>query len=209
MMARGHLFFLLNLQIMKTRRHSKRGGGYGFGGSLLDGSSSNSGNTLWKSDTGSDCGSSTARGGNGFTGGRRRRLQGGQLVPPTPQSDSTSSVGGRRRRLQGGQLVPPDTSDAPKDVLNALKTTGGRRRRHKGGQDASAVPPPPPAAGGLFSQLASTVKSTVGARRRKGGKSRRRYKGGGHDLAQNVPRANYSFQGEGTRGLADWAHDTY
>lgn len=180
MMAHGHLFFLLNLQIMKTRRHSKRGGGYGFGGSLLDGSSSNSGNTLWKADTGSDCGTGTARGGNGFTGGKRRRLQGGQISPDAMASLSSETT--------------------------TQKPIGGRRRRHKGGQDASV---PPPGAGGLFSQLASTVKSTVGARRRKGGKSRRRYKGGGHDLAQNVPRANYSFQGEGTRGLVDWAHDTY
>jgi hypothetical protein len=154
-MARGHLFFLLNLQIMKTRRRSlsrKRGGGYGFDGSLLDGSSSNSGNTLWKADTGSDCGASTSRGGNGFTGGKRRRLKGGQV-------NLDESTG------------PSPVSLSP-DVAKSLKTMGGRRRR-------------------------------------KGGKSRRRHKGGGADLAQNVPRANYSFQGQGTRGLVDWAHDTY
>ena len=151
MMVRGHLFFLLNLQIMKTRKHSKRGGGYGFGGSLLDGSSSNSGNTLWKSDTGTDCSTSTARAGNGFAGGRRRRHKGGQ-VDASPSQPQTISP----------------------DVAATLKSIGGRRRKYKGK-----------------------------------GKSRRRYKGGGHDLAQNVPRANYSFQGEGTKGLVDWAHDTY
>lgn len=159
-MTPGHLFFLLNLQIMKTRRHSlskKRGGGYGFGGSILDGSSSNSANVKWDSDTGKDCGAGTDRGGNGFVGGKRRRHRGGQVDDSTEEKPP----------------APPTLSPDVQRTLKSIATSGGRRRR--------------------------------------GGKSRRtrrKYKGGG-DLAQNVPRANYSFQGDGTKGLVDYARDTY
>jgi hypothetical protein len=67
------------------RRTVKRGGGYGFGGSLLSNvGGPNAGNPQWNYNMGSDCGADLqGRGGNNnMSGGRRRR----------------KTVAGRRRR---------------------------------------------------------------------------------------------------------------
>ena len=60
----------------RTRKHSRRGGGYGFGGSILsDAGGANAGNVQWNPDTSQDCGIDAYRGGNGaFAGGVRNDL---------------------------------------------------------------------------------------------------------------------------------------
>jgi hypothetical protein len=117
----------------KTRRNVKRGGGYGFGGSILgDAGGSNAGNAKWTSDTSTDCAVNATRGGSR----RRRRHRGGQV-----NSSLTFSRG--------------------------QNATGGKRSRHR----------------------------------------RRRHRGGG--LAQNIPRANYSFGGDGVAGMINWKPDSY
>jgi hypothetical protein len=51
----------------------KRGGGYGFGGSVLSNvGGPNAGNAVWDSDTGKDCGVAGRGGNNTLAGGRRR-----------------------------------------------------------------------------------------------------------------------------------------
>ena len=59
------------------RRRSRRGGGYGFGGSILtDPGRPNAGNSLWNNQGGSDCGAGLeGRGGKNQMGGRRRRVK--------------------------------------------------------------------------------------------------------------------------------------
>lgn len=73
------------------RRTVKRGGGYGFGGSILsDAGSPNAGNSLWNNQAGSECGAGLeGRGGNNKTGGRRR----------------VKTAGRRRRSRRGGSLA--------------------------------------------------------------------------------------------------------
>ena len=77
------------------RRTAKRGGGYGFGGSVLsDVGGPNAGNALWDSDTGKDCGVAGRGGNNTLAGGRRRRRGKGK-----------KTVAGRRRKHRGGALA--------------------------------------------------------------------------------------------------------
>ena len=75
----------------RRRRLTKRGGGYGFGGSILSNAGGpNAGNVQWNSHMGSDCGSDLqGRGGNNVTGGRRRHKK----------------TAGRRRKHRGGSVV--------------------------------------------------------------------------------------------------------
>ena len=76
---------------MKTRKQ-RRGGGYGFGGSIL-GSNANSagaGHAQWNS-TGGECGSAARGGNNTLAGGRRRRRN--------------SKLRRGRRTLKGGMLA--------------------------------------------------------------------------------------------------------
>jgi len=80
---------------VKRRRH--RGGGYGFGGSILDNvAGAGAGNVDWKS-TGGECGSAGRGGNNTLAGGRRRRrtLRGGSSCSG---GDAQEVMGGRRRR---------------------------------------------------------------------------------------------------------------
>jgi hypothetical protein len=76
----------------RRRRLTKRGGGYGFGGSILsDAGRPNAGNSLWNNQAGSDCGAGLqGRGGNNQAGGRRRRH---------------AKTAGRRRSRRGGGLA--------------------------------------------------------------------------------------------------------
>jgi hypothetical protein len=78
----------------RRRRTVKRGGGYGFGGSILSNPGSpNAGSALWNNQAGSDCGANLqGRGGNNMTGGRRRRGKG------------KGKTAGRRRH-RGGNLA--------------------------------------------------------------------------------------------------------
>jgi hypothetical protein len=102
---------------MKTRRHSRKlrkGGGYGFGGSILSNAGGpNAGSALWDNDTGKDCSSSATRAGNGFAGGkrksrRRKHHRGGMVSNASLNSRGGQNVaGGRRRRKtrRGGAYV--------------------------------------------------------------------------------------------------------
>lgn len=75
----------------RSRRTLKKGGGYGFGGSVMsDVGGPNAGNALWNSDTGADCGTGNRGGNNSLGGGRRRK--GKKTV-------------GRRRKYRGGTLA--------------------------------------------------------------------------------------------------------
>lgn len=83
----------------RRRRLTRRGGGYGFGGSILsDAGRPNAGNSLWNNQAGSDCGAGLeGRGGNNMTGGRRVRRGKGK------------KTSGRRRRGGGLALQQPRT----------------------------------------------------------------------------------------------------
>lgn len=88
---------------MKTRGHrrSRRGGGYGFGGSILgDDAAAGAGNALWNSDTSQDCGSGQVRPGNSdLTGGKRRRRRGGSVTNESLLGrGGNNPTGGKRSR---------------------------------------------------------------------------------------------------------------
>ena len=99
-------------KMAKTRKRKHRGGGYGFGGSILDNvAGAGAGNVEWRS-TGGECG--VARGGNNDL----------PSLQPT--------VGGRRRsrsrkvrRVGGGD--PADNNNSGRGGNQAV--AGGRRRR--------------------------------------------------------------------------------
>ena len=149
---------------MKRRRH--RGGGYGFGGSILDNvAGAGAGNVDWK-PTGGECG--VARAGNNdlpslqpTVGGRRRRrtLRGGSNCSSTG-GDAHEVMGGRRRRNSkrgskrggkrgrrtmkgGGQQLSP--ARYPNDSTLALQQprTGYTFTGAGAGGIADAVPVPP------------------------------------------------------------------
>jgi len=76
----------------RRRTLTKRGGGYGFGGSILGANTGgpNAGNVQWNNNMGSDCGAGLQgrAGNNTLSGGRRRR--------------GRKATAGRRRRYRGG-----------------------------------------------------------------------------------------------------------
>uniref|UniRef100_A0A6C0AJ40 Uncharacterized protein n=1 Tax=viral metagenome TaxID=1070528 RepID=A0A6C0AJ40_9ZZZZ len=81
----------------RRRSHTqKRGGGYGFGGSVLSNvGGPNAGNAVWDSDTGKDCGVANRGGNNTLAGGRRRGRGKGK----------GKKTAGRRRRHVGGTMA--------------------------------------------------------------------------------------------------------
>ena len=94
---------------MKHRRKTRKGGGYGFGGSILsDAGGSNAGNAQWNSDTSQDCAIDSNRGGNGtFAGGKRRRKtrKGGAVSNESLMSRGGNNTIGGRRRHRGGSIT--------------------------------------------------------------------------------------------------------
>ena len=112
---------------MKHRRKTRKGGGYGFGGSILaDAGGANAGNALIKSDTSQDCGVDSNRGGNGaFAGGKRRKTRRGGAVSNESLMGrgGNNPMGGRRRRKtrRGGSITA--------ELNNRGGNGGGRRRR--------------------------------------------------------------------------------
>jgi hypothetical protein len=164
----------------KTRRHGTRGGGYGFGGSILaDAGGANAGSALWNSSTGADCGVSSDRGGNGtFAGGRRRRTRRSRRGG-NPLNSSLAGRGGNN--MAGGNIT---------QQLGNRGGNGGSRRRRRGGSLATRY-----GNGGRRS------------RRRRGGSYIDSTRGGnsnvGNDLAQMSPRTGYTFDGTGQAGTPD------
>ena len=162
----------------KTRRHGTRGGGYGFGGSILaDAGGANAGSALWDQNTGTDCGVSSDRGGNGtFAGGRRRTRRtrktrrGGQF--------SNSSLAGRGGNNTAGGGKPTQKAKKKKEAYM-------RRFRKRGGSIT----------GGLNNRGGN------GGSRKRGGS--RGGNGVGADLAQMSPRSGYTFDGTGVAGTAN------
>jgi hypothetical protein len=158
----------------KTRRHGTRGGGYGFGGSILaDAGGANAGSALWNSSTGADCGVSSDRGGNGMvTGGRRRKTRrsrrGGNVL--------NSSLAGR-----GGNNMAGGGKSKKKKREEAYM----RRFRKRGGSITAEL-------GG---------RGGNGGSRKRGGS--RGGNGVGADLAQMSPRSGYTFDGTGVAGTAN------
>jgi len=131
----------------KTMKRSRRGGGYGFGGSILENQAgANAGNVEWKS-TGGECGA--ARVGNDDLpklGGRRHRygrtLRGGSSdaaggagamdsgVPAADQGRGGNEYkGGRRRRNR-------------RVSKKSLRRHGRRRSTLKGGSNTLALQQP-------------------------------------------------------------------
>lgn len=110
-------------KLTKTRK-ARRGGGYGFNGSVLGNSGgSNAGNALWNSDTGKDCGTMPDRGGNNTLGGRRRnrktanrrrrnsrRVRGGTLALQQPRAGYTFDGSGEKG-LANAVPVAPNTTN--------------------------------------------------------------------------------------------------
>ena len=102
---------------MARTKKTSRGGGYGFGGSVLGNSGgSNAGNAMWNSDTSKDCGVMANRGGNNtLAGGRRYKRRGGVgavddaifALGTTYVAKRFAKKGGRRsrRRHRGGTLA--------------------------------------------------------------------------------------------------------
>ena len=160
----------------KTRRHGTRGGGYGFGGSILaDAGGANAGSALWNSSTGADCGVSSDRGGNGmFAGGRRRTRRSRRGGNPL-----NSSLAGRGGNHAGGGKPKKLTQKAKKKKEREV-----RRFRKRGGSIT----------GGL------NGRGGNGGSRKRGGS---RGGNGGADLAQMSPRSGYTFDGTGVAGTAN------
>ena len=94
-------------------------------------------------------------------------------------------MGGRRRRRRGGMVPDPPPSHGGRRT---------RRRRHRGGADNASL---------------TLNRGQGGGRRRTRRRGGNRGGNGNPDLAQQVPRANYSFQGSGERGIPNYAPDTY
>jgi len=110
-------------KLTKTRKgKARRGGGYGFGGSVLgDAGGSNGGNAMWNSDTGKDCGAMAGRGGNNTLAGgrrrrhrktatRRRRVRGGTLALQQPRAGYTFDGSGEKG-LANAVPVAPNTTN--------------------------------------------------------------------------------------------------
>ena len=95
-------------RVRRGRRRAVKGGGYTFGGSILNQSAANAGNPLWSSNTGSDCSVDANRAGNGAVAGGRRRSRRRRS---------------RRRTFKGGaDLNPRDTQLNPSLVQSAPRT---------------------------------------------------------------------------------------
>jgi hypothetical protein len=109
---------------MNRRKNSRRGGGYGFGGSILsDAGGANAGNAQWNPDTSQDCGVDANRGGNGA-------FAGGALPANTALSGrgGNNPAGGKRRRSakksrRGGGGMTTGV------YANRGGNAGGRRRK--------------------------------------------------------------------------------
>lgn len=131
---------------MKKGGRKHRGGGYGFGGSILGNNpnSSGAGNAQWNS-TGGECGSAGRGGNDTLAGGRRRsrKMKGGNSpldvneshaendlsrLPAENQeykaTEDSKAVGGRRRRSS----------------KKSKRRRGGKRRTMKGGTLALQQP---------------------------------------------------------------------
>ena len=158
----------------KTRRHGTRGGGYGFGGSILaDAGGANAGSALWNSSTGADCGVSSDRGGNGmFAGGRRRTRRSRRGGNPL-----NASLYGRGGNHAGG--------GKPKKLTQKAKKKKEREVRQ-------------------FRKRGGSITAELGGRGGNGGSRRRGGSRGGNgsdvDLAQMSPRTGYAFDGTGIAG---------
>uniref|UniRef100_A0A6C0I5N4 Uncharacterized protein n=1 Tax=viral metagenome TaxID=1070528 RepID=A0A6C0I5N4_9ZZZZ len=108
-------------------------------------------------------------------------------------------TGGKRRRRRGGAALVPGPDPPP-----SHGGTRRRRRRHRGGNAANAA-----------LTTGRGGNGTMGGSRRR----RRRHRGGNApyaggnnqnpDLAQQVPRTNYSFGGDGVAGMVNWTPDSY
>lgn len=126
----------------RSRRHTRkhrRGGGYGFGGSILaDAGGANAGNAQWNPDTAQDCAIDANRGGNGA-------FAGGALPANATLSGrgGNNPSGGRRRHSRKGRKGGAATMTS---AMYATRggNTGGRRtryRKHRGGQLATSTNP--------------------------------------------------------------------
>lgn len=183
-----------------TRRHGKRrGGGYGFGGSILgDAGGTGAGNALWNK-MGGECGAPRVGNNVEMMGGRRRKrsLRGGSSHR-VAEGAGVEMMGGSSPSLiekgagvtgeEGGVGVASNESDVVAGRGgNQLMTAGRRRSRRKHPRRRSS-------------------------RRR----SRRSRRGGayapvepsggpGSDprMALQQPRAGYTFTGDGAGGIAD------
>ena len=159
------------------RRH--RGGGYGFGGSILsDVGGAGAGNANWVSDTGKDCGAVAGRAGNNLAGGRRRRMSRrhrGGMVSNAQLADrgGQNKMGGRRRGGQHKMMTRRKTKEHIKKMEEESE------ERWKAIRERAAAPAP----------------------RRS---PRLTKKGGAYvDYAQQAPRTGYGFNGQGVAGTSD------
>jgi len=121
------------------RRHSRkrptrRGGGYGFGGSILsDAGGANAGNAQWNPDTAQDCAIDANRGGNGA-------FAGGALPANASLSGrgGNNPAGGRRR---GGATMTSSLYATRGGNTGGRRRTRRYRRRHRGGQLSTSLNP--------------------------------------------------------------------
>ena len=102
-MARKHHTKKTKPSRRHRRRHhalTKKGGGYGFGGSVLsDVGGPNAGSARWDSDTSKDCSTGNRGGNNTLAGGRRkgkrtRRHRGGMIALQQPRTGYTFNGSG-------------------------------------------------------------------------------------------------------------------
>lgn len=112
---------------MRTKRNNRRGGGYGFGGSIMPNvSGSGAGNALWSS-TGGECG--VARVGNNDLqeGGRRRRRR--KLTRSMSKTGGSTDVEVGNANY-GGAGATDGGEPAAVQGRGGNERVGGRRRRH-------------------------------------------------------------------------------
>ena len=110
-------------------------------------------------------------------------------------------AGGKRGRRGGAALPAVPGPDPPPSHGGTRR----RRRRHRGGNAANDA------------LTTGRGGNATGGRRSR--RSRRRHRGGNApymggnaqnpDLAQQVPRTNYSFGGDGVAGMINWVPDSY
>lgn len=151
----------------------RRGGGYGFGGSILsDAGGANAGNAQWNPDTSQDCGVDANRGGNGaFAGGAlpaNNALSG--------RGGNNPSGGKRRKTRRGGGGMTTGVYANRGGNAGGRRTRRSRRSRRKSRRATR---------GGMLSE----------AQLRAGQLN--------PSLVQQAPRTGYTFDGSGVAGTPD------
>ena len=171
---------------MKSKSHTRkvhrrhRGGGYGFGGSILsDVGGAGAGNADWVSDTGKDCGAVAGRAGNNLAGGRRRRMS---------------------RRHRGGMVSNAQLADRGGQNKMGGRRYGGTHKMMTRTKTKKHIEELKKEFDAMYKAIEKRAAAAPAPRR----SPRLTKKGGAYvDYAQQAPRTGYGFNGQGVAGTSD------